>query len=84
MPFLWNGVGEPLRGRENGMAKRKAAKKKRRRNAPKRSIPKSAVASVKRALVGVRQAKVAVEKSPASRAAWKELHNVESRLTRLK
>lgn len=85
MPIPLIGVGEPLRGKEHGMAKRKAAKKKRRRIGPTRSIPKGAASSVKKGLAAVRQAKVAFEKGTGgSRKAWSELHNIESRLSRLK
>lgn len=85
MPIPLIGVGWLLRGREHGMAKKKASKKKRRRIAPARHIPKTAVGYVKRALFQVRGAKVAVERAPiGARKAWSELHNIESRLSRLK
>lgn len=67
------------------MAKRKATVSKRRRTAPMRAIPKSVVVHVKRGLAAVRLAKTTFEKSKGgSRKAWSELHNIESRLSRLK
>lgn len=66
------------------MAKKKRAKKKKRRIGPKRTLPKVARMYVKRALAATRLAKVKVEAiTPNARAAWRELHAVESRLSRL-
>lgn len=66
------------------MAKKKSKKSKTRRNGPKLSLPKVASMYARRALTAVRMAKVKVETSKgSSRKVWRELHNVESRLSRM-
>lgn len=66
------------------MPKKKRKKKQKRRIGPRRTLPKAAAAYVKRALALVRFAKVKTESgAPGARAAWRELHHVESRLSRL-
>jgi hypothetical protein len=67
------------------MAKKKAAKKKAKRKlGKKRTVPKKVAVKVKHAISAIRIAKGHMEKlAPKSRKAWAELHNCESRLTRL-
>lgn len=66
------------------MAKKRVAKKQKRRIGPRRRLPKSVAAYVKTGLRAVRFAKQKMEVSaPGMRAAWRELHHVESRLSRL-
>ena len=66
------------------MSKKKKRPSKKRRIGPVRSVPRAVAAYVKQALRAVRLAKAKLgEKAPKSRKAWGELHNVESRLSRL-
>lgn len=66
------------------MRKKKVAGKKKRRIGPMRSVPRSVLAYVKQALRAVRLAKAKLgDVKPSARKSWRELHNVESRLSRL-
>lgn len=66
------------------MAKKKRTKKKRRSIGPTRAVPKIVAVYAGRALGSIRFAKARLEKlKPKARKAWAELHNCESRLSRL-
>lgn len=59
-------------------------KKRSRKPGPRRAVSKSVRIKTALALRQVRDAKRELEsKTPGARAAWRELHNVESRLSRL-
>lgn len=66
------------------MAKAKRRAGKRKRLGKVRKVPAVVHAPVVRALAAIRFAKVNLErKAPNARKAWAELHNSESRLSRL-
>jgi len=66
------------------MLTKKKRKKQKRRIGPVRSVPRAVSAYVKQGLRAVRLAKAKLgEMKPNARKAWGELHNVESRLSRL-
>lgn len=59
-------------------------KKGKKKRGPVRKVPKAVSTMVASAVSRLRAAKQKLEKtSPKSRKAWAEMHNCESRLTRL-